>query len=583
MKKTKILLSLLLAALLLAGCGAPPAAVDAPSPEPERETVVVTDLAGLLNALAPGRCIEIDAAELHLEEAADYGFGYPDGPYTWEAVGGGEYVLVLQGLEDLTIRSAREDGTVLNTGVTVANVLTLRSCRDLTLEGLTFGHRTEAAFCLGDVLFCDGCEDLVIRLCDLFGCGATAVNAWKCTRLFLEDCTLHDCSVSAINATLCTNLQARDCRILRCGRDSGIASVCAASCNGFALINTTIRDCGAGLLLDSMNSSSVCLLGCEASGNRFSEALFRIYDGGVTVSGSALTDNEFANCYAPGSSLAVTESGKKLNGVSDLLHMEHSPFTGDYIGPAPYVTPGDVYADPAETWVTPGDVFPLPLPVYTPTEWDGERAEIHVKTVDELLAAVAPHTIVYLDGEEFDLSTASDYGGSGGDYYVWSETFDGPELVLVNLEDFTLVGGGMGVTLLSAQPRYADVLSFDNCFSICLSDMTVGHHEEPGYCSGGVLNFLSCGGVTVERCGLFGCGTVGITATSSRDLFVSDVNIYDCSYVGAQLYGVQNMCFTGCSISDCGWDYGFNGIQIDESTLVSYNGEELSNGQYMAG
>ena len=29
-----------------------------------------------------------------------------------------------------------------------------------------------------------------------------------------------------------------------------------------------------------MNSSSVWLLGCEATGNRFSEALFRIYGGG---------------------------------------------------------------------------------------------------------------------------------------------------------------------------------------------------------------------------------------------------------------------------------------------------------------
>ena len=139
----------------------------------------------------------------------------------------------------------------------------------------------------------------------------------------------------------------------------------------------------------------------------------------------------------------------------------------------------------------------------------------------------------------------------------------------------------MGATIVSTQPRYADVLGFDNCFAIRLSDMTVGHNEEPGYCSGGVLNFINCGEIAVERCGLFGCGTVGITATSSYDLAVTGTNIYDCSDYGAQLFGVKNMVFTDCSITDCGGEYGFNGLQIDESVDISYNGKSLPNGSYV--
>jgi hypothetical protein len=179
-----------------------------------------------------------------------------------------------------------------------------------------------------------------------------------------------------------------------------------------------------------MNSSSVCLLGCEATGNRFSEALFRIYDGGVTVSGCALSENEFGSCYTSGSCYAVTGSGQDLVSFSDFVHMERKPFEGEYVGPAPYVTPGDIGADP---YVTPGDIS-YEAPPAAPA-WDGERTEVHVKTVDELLAAVAPHTTIYLDGEVFDLSTASDFGGAGGDYYAWSETFDGPELIFVNHGD----------------------------------------------------------------------------------------------------------------------------------------------------
>ena len=60
-----------------------------------------------------------------------------------------------------------------------------------------------------------------------------------------------------------------------------------------------------------------------------------------------------------------------------------------------------------------------------------------------------------------------------------------------------------------------------------------------------------------------------------------ETNIYDCSYVGVQLYGVKNMVFTDCSITDCGTDgFGFNGLQIGESIDVSYNDQSLPNGSF---
>ena len=457
-------------------------------------------------------------------------------------------------------------------------MLTLRDCRDVTLEGLTLGHRGEPGYCCGDVLTCDGCEDVLIRDCDLFGCGVTAVNAWQCTRLFLEGCTLRDCRAAAINATLCTNLQARDCAILRCGEGYGIAALCVASCNGFALINSVIRDCRNSCLLDEMNSSSVCLLGCEATGSTFSDALFNIYDGGVTVSGCALSDNEFGKCYAGGDCCAVTGSGKALVSFADFARMEYKPYVGEYIGPAPYVTPGDI---DGENYATPGDLSqaaPPPAP-----EWDGERTEAHVQTVDELLAAIAPHTTVYLDGEEFDLSTASNYGGSGGAYYDWIDNYDGPGLVLHDLDDFSLVGGGRAVTLISAVPRYSDVLYFENCREISLTDMTLGHRIEPGSCAGNVVELSLCTGVSIERCGLFGCGVIGIEASVCADLTVVDTNIYDCSYLGAQLESVQNALFTGCSVTNCGDEYGFNGLYLSNCSGVFFDTELLGDGPYYIG
>ena len=237
MKKCRTLISLILAALLLAGCGAVSAPESSPDPAKEEKVVVVTDVAGLLGALAPHTAVEIDADELALDEAPDYGFSYSGGAYTWTSIGDGQYELTIRNIDGLTIRSKHEGGTSLTTGAAYANVIALRDCRNLTLEGLTLGHSVEPGGCCGDVLYCSGCEDILVRGCDLFGCGVTAVNAWKCTRLRLEECLMRDCSASAVNAVLCTNVQIWDSAVLRCGNGYGIAALCVASCNGFALIN----------------------------------------------------------------------------------------------------------------------------------------------------------------------------------------------------------------------------------------------------------------------------------------------------------------------------------------------------------
>ena len=549
MKKIKLYLALFLAAALLCGCGAPQGAQSAPeetSPAIEENVVVVSDVASLLNALAPNTVIEIDAEHLLLDRAPDYGFGYSSGAYTWRQADVGEYQLVIRGLEGLTIRGRGMGQTTLSTGSRVSEVLRIEDCRDLTLEGLTLGHRSEVVGCAGDVISFSGCEDVLLRGCELFGCGVIAVDAWMCTRLFLEGCTLRDCTMAAANITCCTDFQARDCEILRCGSKSGIAAFCVASCNGFALINSRVSDCDNTFLLDAMNSPAVYLLGTEATGSRFSEALFRLWDRSIVVSGCALSDNEFGSCYAEGSLKAETAGGQALLTFADFARMEYKPFTADYVGPVPFVTPSDVPY--SESYVTPGEIS---LPV---TEWDGDRTEVHVTTVDELLDALAPHTTIFLDAEEFDLSTASEYGEGYGTYYGWVETFDGPELVLHDLEDFSLVGGGMGATLLSAVPRYADVLSFEDCRGFSVEDMTIGHRIEPGYCSGDVLEFNRCEGVSIKRCGLFGCGEIGINASNGANFFLTDTNIYDCSSYGAWLNSMQSVQFDGCSVTNCGSD-----------------------------
>ena len=75
----------------------------------------------------------------------------------------------------------------------------------------------------------------------------------------------------------------------------------------------------------------------------------------------------------------------------------------------------------------------------------------------------------------------------------------------------------------------------------------------------------------------------GICAASCSDLLVSESNIYDCSYLGAQLDNVEDALFTGCSVTDCGSDYGFNGFFLNNCSGVFFDRDLLSDGEYRIG
>ena len=591
-KKLLIICSLLLvAALLAAGFhfgpqkrGSSEGADQSAEPAAESreipgDAVVVHSVSELLRAIAPDTYIYIDAAVIELDSAADFGFEYTDGHYTWQSNGGGDYTLLIRNAPGLTIRG-RDGGTQLNTRSLSADVLSFDGCEGLCLEDLELGHRgvTGTEYCAGNVLHIENCGGAQIRGCDLFGCGAIAVNTVLSDGVRVRDCVLHDCSYAALYAERCTDLQLSECEISRCGRDSYIGVVYSFYCNGLALINCDIKDCANSALLDLAGSPDVCLLGCEATGCRFSEALMWITDYDVTVSGCALWDNEFGSCYSGDGGVARSGSGTALMTFADFSRMEKKAYTGAYYGPStpaggmPYTTASDI--------TTPSDIA-TPSDVNFIEDISGmEFEEIHVSTVDELLSAIGPLRTVFLDGEKFDLSAATDYGTGSGEYYSWQEVYDGYELVISNLQGLNLVGGGMDKTLVSAQPRYADVISFNNCRDISLVDMTLGHSEAPGSCTGDVVSIFNCTSVDLTRCGLYGCGMIGIFASESSRICVSHSSIYDCSYLGVQLQYVDEAIFIECSITGCGGDeFGFNGLRLDECSEIIYNGQELDDGE----
>lgn len=183
-----------------------------------------------------------------------------------------------------------------------------------------------------------------------------------------------------------------------------------------------------------------------------------------------------------------------------------------------------------------------------------EQTQVHVSTVDELLAAIAPNTEIILDEELYLLSEASNYAVNGSMYYRWEEVFDGVQLTIQNVSNLTIRAEGDDLTAhtISAAPRYAHVLNFENCEAITLEGFTAGHTIEPGSCTGGVIGYLNCENVLINRCGLYGCGVVGVWAENTKDVQVANCNIYECSWGGVYMQKCQDVTFNGNTIRDLG-------------------------------
>ena len=63
-----------------------------------------------------------------------------------------------------------------------------------------------------------------------------------------------------------------------------------------------------------------------------------------------------------------------------------------------------------------------------------------------------------------------------------------------------------------------------------------------------VLKLENCTDVSIDSCGLYGCGTLGVQAQNCSRLTVVDSNIYECSYGAVDVHQCQDVVVSGCDI-----------------------------------
>lgn len=141
-----------------------------------------------------------------------------------------------------------------------------------------------------------------------------------------------------------------------------------------------------------------------------------------------------------------------------------------------------------------------------------------------------------------------------------------------NVDNLTICSDDVKGHTISALPRYANVLTFNECTNILVEGFTAGHTVEPGYCVGGVICFRDSDSVAVNNCSLYGCGTLGVDAQYSGDVTVTNCEIYECSYGGIRMWSVDGINIAGCTFRDLGG----SSISFSDCKNAVLNGKEVS-------
>ena len=564
MKKLTAFLLCLVILVSLTGCGSsagssgsgtaePSAEPAAQSPEPTSQVsvsagseVTVSTVDELLNSIASDTIINLKAGVYELSSAESYasaGSSY----YSWEENYDGSG-LVLKGISGLTLRAEEGAEVTIRTLPRYADVLKFEDCSEITLENLTIGHTEGAGNCIGGVVNFDSCADAMLADCRLYGCGTIGIICSNSRYVVANRTEIYECSQGAIECSSSYDFRFLNGSVHDCGREGYYSELLSVSnSTGFAVVNSAITCNTTERFLCADYAQDVYLLGSQIEANGISDSFFEILGYSPVIEDCAFTDNTVNLWYNYTDSrvvlTALDRSGNNLY-KQELLAMEQKE--AEYDGPK----------TPLQS-----NTASMPVDVY------------EVETVDELLNAIGSHRTIYLKSELYRLSDASDYGAYRSGPCSWVDAFDGPGLCISGVEDLTIIGQ---MAEIQADPRYANVLSFENCSGITICDLTAGHSTEPGYCAGGVLWFSECSDITVSDCGLYGCGILGLQAQDCSGLQVDACYIYDCSEGAVNLAGCADVSFRNCKVSDCPQPE----LSFYECADVEWDGAALTEASY---
>ena len=178
-----------------------------PDPEGDPQIIEVSTVDELLSAIGDDRVIKLAPGEYNLSKAKKVKSSF----VTFE-----EYFdqVIIHDVVNMTIEGP---ATVLSDNVN-ADVLRFTNCSGIVLSKLTVGHvkPNEEYECEGSVTLFQGCYDVNVEECNLFGCGAVGVMAWDTDDLFIYKTDIYECTYAGVYLDGCDDAQMIFCDMYDC-------------------------------------------------------------------------------------------------------------------------------------------------------------------------------------------------------------------------------------------------------------------------------------------------------------------------------------------------------------------------------
>ncbi|MBN1699774.1 MAG: right-handed parallel beta-helix repeat-containing protein [Spirochaetales bacterium] len=207
----------------------------------------------------------------------------------------------------------------------------------------------------------------------------------------------------------------------------------------------------------------------------------------------------------------------------------------------------------------------------------GEGRFVTVATTEALLKAIGPDVVIRIKEGEYNLSGGYRFQNR---HIKWEDNFDGLYPVIRSISNLTLIGEGNVSVVID--PAYGWVMEWKTCSNIGLENITFGH-TKPGYCAGGVLRFSVCDTVSIDRCTLYGSGTIGLELDHVDNMLFDFSTIKECTYGLIYISDSAGLRFENSHFRDTG-DYTLIGITGGSGKILFQSCDfSGNNGQTMFG
>ncbi len=258
------------------------------------EIVSVSTADELMNAIGSNKIIHLTAPSYNLSDAVNVNNeNLTVNKYT------GAYTI--KDVINLTITGNAE---ILINDIYSA-VLHFENCYKITLDGITAGHTEsfDEYACEGPVVSFFECEDVSVKNCSLFGCGAVGIDAYRVRGLTAEKCRIYDCTRTGVLVSDGTDAVIDGCEIFDSSMMDGFCCTTNSSAvfrnciiSNITCTDTFIED----MEFDDGEESLIVLENCEIRNNTFSRV--------IPEHGNVNMSLLFKNCVFEGNSDVMVET-----------------------------------------------------------------------------------------------------------------------------------------------------------------------------------------------------------------------------------------------------------------------------------